>query len=215
MAIVRPVDGRRLRLALFLSGIVKHDESDAANLCLVRSRAQSGSSSLAAQKTPDCTSWHTHRTLLHNLGQSPETTMVKSWEMTDKRHLGSLRYDVESAVRQASPPGSVARPIPATRRCPFSGRTKALTAWFRPDEVPSLANYSIRRLLLRVVQQPSFSSLLIVEHVLTRCLGCRQLNAEHRAAEEFRIANPLQRPVWPQLEYVKPCVCPTLSRIPH
>src|ERR1700741_659295 len=47
-----------------------------------------GFSSLAAQKTLDCTSWHTHWTLLHNLGQSPETTLVKSWEMTDKRHLG-------------------------------------------------------------------------------------------------------------------------------
>ena len=36
MAIVRPLDGRRLTLALFFSGIVKHDESDAVNLALCR-----------------------------------------------------------------------------------------------------------------------------------------------------------------------------------
>jgi len=129
VAIVRPVDGRRLRLALFFSGIVKHDESDAANLCLVRSRAQSGFSSLAAQKTPDCTSWHTHWTLLHNLVQSPETTMVKSWEMTDKRHLGSPRYDVESAVRQALSRGASQSGISCSTRlegCPSRGIVSSL-----------------------------------------------------------------------------------------
>jgi hypothetical protein len=121
-----------------------------------------GFSSLAAQKTLDCTSWHTHLTLLHNLGQSPDTTMVKSWEMTDKRHLGKpeIRRGKCRAASLSRRLGREANSCDTTM--PVLGPDKGADGMVQTRRGAPLDELQYSSFVLRVVQQLSFSSLLIV-----------------------------------------------------